>query len=273
MRNDLTRIIFSIDGSTPEVHQSVCGAAGTFAKTLRAIRIAEVVGLKIEINTLITRQNVDDLTAIADLIRPMRIARWNLYFLVPMIAASRAEMLSAEQAEEVFATIDAIRGRETFAVRVVEAPSTGAIACSATSMRASRTLMPGPTSAGYENHDGGDLMDSRARWRARLRLHLPRRRRPRQRVSSAERRQSPLSTARIDLPQQRSLRRAARSQQPAGQVRPLRVSPHLRRLARPGVDRRRQRLRRRSALRVRARRGHAAACDAYSAEARKKRPS
>jgi radical SAM protein with 4Fe4S-binding SPASM domain len=160
VRNDLTRVIFSIDGSTAEAHQSVRGAAGTFAKTLRAIRIAEVVGLKIEINTLITRQNVDDLTAIADLIRPMRIARWNLYFLVPMLASSRAEMLSADQAEEVFATIDAIRGRETFAVRVVEAPHYRRY-------RMQRDLDAHLENAdawadfsGYENHNGGDLMDS-----------------------------------------------------------------------------------------------------------------
>ena len=42
--------------------------------------------------------------------------------LSPSIASSRPEMLSADQAEEVFATIDRIRGKETFAVRVVEAP-------------------------------------------------------------------------------------------------------------------------------------------------------
>ena len=42
-RNGLTRIIFSIDGPSPKVHQAVRGA-GTFAATLRAIRIAEMVG-------------------------------------------------------------------------------------------------------------------------------------------------------------------------------------------------------------------------------------
>src|SRR4051794_11213052 len=83
VRNGLSRIIFSIDGPTPEVHQSVRGAGGTFEKTLRAIRIAEEAGLEIEINTLVTRRNADELNAIADLIRPMGIARWNLYFLVP----------------------------------------------------------------------------------------------------------------------------------------------------------------------------------------------
>jgi len=121
-RNGLTRIIFSIDGASAEVHEAVRGAKGTFAATLRAVRSAQTIGLEVEINTLITRRNVDDLQAMADLIRPIGIVRWNLYFLVPLIAAARQEMLSADQTEEVFATIDRIRGRETFAVRVVEAP-------------------------------------------------------------------------------------------------------------------------------------------------------
>jgi len=121
-RNGLTRIIFSIDGASAEVHEAVRGAKETFAATLRAVRSAQTIGLEVEINTLVTRRNVDDLCAMADLIRPIGIVRWNLYFLVPLIAAARQEMLSADQTEEVFATIDRIRGRETFAVRVVEAP-------------------------------------------------------------------------------------------------------------------------------------------------------
>ena len=121
-RNDLTRIIFSIDGATAKIHEAVHGVAGTFAATLRAIRWAERAGLAVEVNTLITRRNADDLAAIADLIRTVGITRWNLYFLVPLIASSRAEMLTAGETECLFATIDQIRGREAFAVRVVEAP-------------------------------------------------------------------------------------------------------------------------------------------------------
>lgn len=160
VRNGLTRIIFSIDGPTPEVHQSVRGAMGTFARTLHAIRIAETAGLKIEINTLITRRNVDELTAIADLIRPMRIARWNLYFLVPLLASSRDESLSAGQAEDVFATIDRLRGRETFAVRVVEAPHYRRFRMQRDLDARLENADTWADFAGYENHDGDDLMDS-----------------------------------------------------------------------------------------------------------------
>jgi radical SAM protein with 4Fe4S-binding SPASM domain len=160
VRNGLTRIIFSIDGATAELHEAVRGTAGTFAKTLLTIRIAEVLGLRIEINTLITRRSVDDLKAIADLIRPMGIARWNLFFLVPMLAWSRAEMPSADQAEKAFATIDEIRGKEAFAVRVVEAPHYRRY-------RMQRDLDARLDNAdawadfsGYETHDLGNLMET-----------------------------------------------------------------------------------------------------------------
>ena len=159
-RNGLKRIIFSFDGSTSEVHQAVRGAVGTFAKTLRAIRIAEVAGLEIEINTLITRRNAGDLSAIADLIRPMRITRWNLYFLVPTIASSRPETLTADQAEEVFATIDAIRGRESFAVRVIEAPHYRRFRMQRDLDARLENADTWADFAGYEKGDGGDVMDS-----------------------------------------------------------------------------------------------------------------
>jgi len=158
--NGLTRIIFSIDGSTAELHESVREGAGTFAKTLRAIRIAEAAELKIEINTLITRRNAGDLNAIADLIRPMRITRWNLYFLVPAIASSRAEMPSAGEAEEAFATIDGIRAREAFAVRVVEAPQYRRYRMHRDLDARLENADSWADFAGYENRGGGDVMES-----------------------------------------------------------------------------------------------------------------
>ncbi len=164
-RNGLTRIIFSIDGSRPEVHHAVQGAIGTFAATLRAMRCAENAGLAVEVNTLITRRNADDLAAIADLIRPVGITRWNLYFLVPLVASARPEMLAAGQAERLFDTIDEIRSRENFAVRVVEAPHYRRyrLQRDLDARLDNATAARWPDFSGYEPADAGtqrDLMDS-----------------------------------------------------------------------------------------------------------------
>ncbi len=120
-RNGLTRIVIGIDGSVPEIHEAGRGVAATFDLTIRTAGFAKDAGLAVEVNTLITKQNARDLEAIADLLRSMEIVRWNLHFLVPL-KSSHSAAISAEEAERLFATIDEIRGREKFLVRVVEAP-------------------------------------------------------------------------------------------------------------------------------------------------------
>lgn len=121
-RNGLTTVIFSLDGATADVHQALHGVSATFAATLMAMRWAEMIGFRIEVNTLVWRRNVRDLEAIVELIRSFHIVRWNVHFVVPAGASREIEMLTAEEVEEIFGVIDDIRERETFAVRVVEAP-------------------------------------------------------------------------------------------------------------------------------------------------------
>jgi len=121
-RSGLTRIIFGLDGSTAAVHEGLHGVPGTFGLTMASMRSAECAGLRIEVNTLVTRRNRGDLEAIANVIRAFGITRWNIHFVVPVGRSRELEVLTAEEVEQVFFTIDDISRRETFAVRVVEAP-------------------------------------------------------------------------------------------------------------------------------------------------------
>jgi radical SAM protein with 4Fe4S-binding SPASM domain len=120
--NGLTSAIFSVDGSTAASHERIHGVTGTFAATVRAMRWAQEASLRIEVNSLVTHHNADDLEAIAALIRPFSIARWNVHFVVPIGASRDLAMITASEAEQVFGTLDRIRTRETFALRAVEAP-------------------------------------------------------------------------------------------------------------------------------------------------------
>ena len=120
-KNGLETAVFSVDGPSAAIHESVHGVPNTFAVTLRALWWAERTGLRIEVNTLVTRGNHETLLAIADLLRPFAIVRWNVHFLVPTGAARELEMITAAEAERVFEVLDEIRAKEKFAVRVVEA--------------------------------------------------------------------------------------------------------------------------------------------------------
>ena len=103
-RNGLTRVVFSVD--TP----------------VKQWQWAQMVGLRIEVNTLVLRGNAADLESIVERIRPYGIDRWNVHFLVPTGASRELQMITATEAERVFETLEKIRTRERFALRVVEAP-------------------------------------------------------------------------------------------------------------------------------------------------------
>jgi len=108
VRNGLTRAIFNVDDSSAPVHA--------------ALRFAVSAGLHVEVNTLVVRNNVADLDAIASLVHALGAERWNVHFLVPVGASRELPMLTAEEVERVFAVLEEIRVREGIAIRTVEAP-------------------------------------------------------------------------------------------------------------------------------------------------------
>ena len=121
-QSGLNRVIFNIDGSSPEGHEIQNGVPGSFGRTIRIMRWASVVGLAIEVNTLVTRRSISDLAVIAELLRSFPIARWNLYFLVPTAKQPAAEMITPEEAERIFKFVGGSAPTLPFPVRIFEAP-------------------------------------------------------------------------------------------------------------------------------------------------------
>ena len=121
-QSGLNRVIFNVDGSSPERHEQQNGVPGSFGRTTRIMRWASVLGLAIEVNTLVTRRSIADLAVIVELLRSFPIVRWNLYFLVPTAKQPAAEIITAEEAERVFKFVDGSAALLTFPVRTFEAP-------------------------------------------------------------------------------------------------------------------------------------------------------
>lgn len=76
-------ISLSLDGSCPEIHDTFRGVAGSFDCTVRGWKTAQSVGLKLQINTTVTRHNLDDLPRIFALVRDLGAMTWSVFFLVP----------------------------------------------------------------------------------------------------------------------------------------------------------------------------------------------
>jgi radical SAM protein len=117
----LKRLALSLDGSTPELHDSFRGVAGSFARTLDAMHWANKIGLPVQINTTVSRRNIDELENILSVIRNFRMVMWSLFFMVPTGPAQIADLPSPLEIESAFARIYGLAQRVPFKVKTTEA--------------------------------------------------------------------------------------------------------------------------------------------------------
>ena len=101
----LARLAASLDGSHRKVHDAFRAMSGSFDRTMEAIEWANEIGLPVQINTTFSRSNVEDFDNIAALMETKQIALWSVFFLVPTGRGKIADLLSAEEFEELFAKL------------------------------------------------------------------------------------------------------------------------------------------------------------------------
>ncbi|HEX2987042.1 MAG TPA: TIGR04053 family radical SAM/SPASM domain-containing protein [Chloroflexota bacterium] len=98
----VVRIHLSLDGSTPEIHDAFRQVHGSFARTLKGIEIAKEIGMSLQIGTTVTRRNLEDLPALAELMVEFGALMWNIFFLVPTGRGKESDMITPEQHEATF---------------------------------------------------------------------------------------------------------------------------------------------------------------------------
>jgi AdoMet-dependent heme synthase len=118
----LSRLALTLDGSSAELHDLVCGVYGSFARTMDAIQWADQWRLPYQITTHFCQSNLHDLERMASLLKTLRISRWSVAFPVPSTAAQLEETPSPGQFEEAFAQIYALAQKLPFKIKTSEAP-------------------------------------------------------------------------------------------------------------------------------------------------------
>src|SRR5574340_1728838 len=98
----LARLAVSLDGSCAAIHDRFRGVAGSFDWTLRMLEAASAIGLSTQINTTISRHNVDDLEPLIGLMSRLGIALWSVFFIVPTGRARPGDLTTADEFEAVF---------------------------------------------------------------------------------------------------------------------------------------------------------------------------
>jgi len=117
----LVRLGISLDGSTPEIHDTFRGLPGAWARTIQAIGWANEAGIPIQVHSTISRHNARDLDNLCALFEKLAIVMWNVFFLVPVGRGQLADLLSGEEFEEVFGKIYELSHRVNFQIKTTEA--------------------------------------------------------------------------------------------------------------------------------------------------------
>ena len=113
----------SLDGSTPERHDSIRGVPGTFDRTVMAMQWAQELEIPLQVNTLAAAETADDVPAIYELLKPFGVARWSLFFLISVGRGKVLQPLSPEEGEKLMGWIYETSRAAAFIVATTEAPS------------------------------------------------------------------------------------------------------------------------------------------------------
>ena len=117
----VARLAVSMDGAGAETHDAFRGMAGSFARTLDAIRWANEIGLPVQINTTFSRRNIAEIDDLVALMESLKITLWSVFFLVPTGRGKLNDLLNAEEFEQIFAKIFSLSKTASFDIKTTEA--------------------------------------------------------------------------------------------------------------------------------------------------------
>ena len=99
----ISRCSISIDGVDPAQHDAFRGMQGAFDAAMQGIAYLKEAGIEFQINSTVTRQNLEDFKKIFALAEDLGAAAWHIFLLVPMGRASGLadQVISAQEYETV----------------------------------------------------------------------------------------------------------------------------------------------------------------------------
>jgi len=120
----IQRASISIDGPDPASHDAFRGVPGAFSAALGGIESLKQAGLPFQINTTVSRFNLDRFRDIFNLALSLGAAAWHIFLLVPTgRAASLQEgSISAEEYEQVLNWFYDFRKQTTMQLKATCAP-------------------------------------------------------------------------------------------------------------------------------------------------------
>jgi radical SAM protein len=117
----ISRMAISLDGPDAATHDDFRQVPGTFDTAMRALRHARDIGLDTQLQTTVTKRNLNRLAEIAELAAEVKTRMWSLFFLVVTGRALENDDLTGEEYEKVFEFLYQISKVAPFEVKTTEA--------------------------------------------------------------------------------------------------------------------------------------------------------
>jgi radical SAM protein len=118
----IRRIALSLDAPRPEVHDNFRKVPGSWQRTMDILHRAQEVGLSVQVNTTVSKHNVDILHEMIPFIQEVSAVQWSVFFLVPTGRAHIENMISPEQHEKVFNWLYDLSQSAPFDIKSTAAP-------------------------------------------------------------------------------------------------------------------------------------------------------
>jgi radical SAM protein len=113
----LSRWAFSLDGPNSEIHDHFRGTSGSFDLTMERIDYLNQLEIPIQINTVISRYNIDQLEEMARMVEKLNCVLWSVFFLVPTGRGQEKDMISPAEHEKVFIWLYQLSQRVKFDIK------------------------------------------------------------------------------------------------------------------------------------------------------------
>jgi radical SAM protein len=118
----IRRIALSLDAPTAEVHDEFRQVNGSWERTMRILHSAQTIGLSVQVNTTVTRFNLELLPDMLPFINEVGAVQWSVFFLVPTGRAQAKWMITPEQHEQVFHWLYELSQEAPFDIKATAAP-------------------------------------------------------------------------------------------------------------------------------------------------------
>jgi AdoMet-dependent heme synthase len=116
----ISRMAIGLDGPDAPTHDGFRLVEGTYDRAMLAMRHAREIGLETQVQTTVTRRNLETLAHIAEQVFEVQSKMWTLFFPVTTGSTDAADDLTAEDYEKIFEFLFEISKVAPFEVKTTE---------------------------------------------------------------------------------------------------------------------------------------------------------